>query len=126
MSLAQHTHASHHFLLADFLQGSSRNECSESRESHQPKNNFPTRETSSSFVPSRQPTTSLLSIKTIMKLIAATTVAIFASQAAAFQVAPRGASPPTALFAEYEPMEGEGKINLKIDLDSPKVATMVS
>jgi hypothetical protein len=25
---------------------------------------------------------------------------------------------------DYEPMDGETKINLKIDLDSPKVATM--
>lgn len=30
----------------------------------------------------------------------------------------------TALFAEYETIDGEAKINLKIDLDSPKVATM--
>jgi hypothetical protein len=62
-----------------------------------------------------------------MKLVAAT-VAFLASSAAAFQVAPalRAASSSSALFAEYEPIEGEGKINLKIDLDSPKVATMVS
>lgn len=46
------------------------------------------------------------------------------SQAAAFSVAPR-AAPQRCLFAgDYEPMEGESKINLKIDLDSPKVATM--
>jgi CDGSH-type Zn-finger protein len=31
----------------------------------------------------------------------------------------------TRMYAgDYELMEGEGKINLKIDLDSPKVATM--
>lgn len=60
-----------------------------------------------------------------MKLAAAA-FALALSQAAAFQVVPRrGAIPSTQLFAEYEPMEGEGKINLKIDLDSPKVATMV-
>ncbi|KAG7353571.1 CDGSH iron sulfur domain containing protein [Nitzschia inconspicua] len=59
-----------------------------------------------------------------MKFFAATT-AILLSQASAFQVAPRQASrASSALFAEYEPIEGEGKINLKIDLDSPKVATM--
>jgi CDGSH-type Zn-finger protein len=45
-------------------------------------------------------------------------------QAAAFSVAPQQ-STQTRLFAgDYEPMEGEGKINLKFDLDSPKVATM--
>ena len=53
-------------------------------------------------------------------------LALALSQAAAFSVVPRhAASPSTQLFAEYEPMDGEGKINLKIDLDSPKVATMV-
>mmetsp|Transcript_276 Transcript_276/g.472 ORF Transcript_276/g.472 Transcript_276/m.472 type:complete len:105 (-) Transcript_276:1925-2239(-) len=45
-------------------------------------------------------------------------------EASAFQIAPRNNLPATRLQAEYEPMEGEGKINLKIDLDSPKVATM--
>ena len=45
-------------------------------------------------------------------------------QATAFTVVPKSAA-QTALFAgDYEPMEGESKINLKIDLDSPKVATM--
>ena len=48
------------------------------------------------------------------------------SQAAAFMVAPK-IGVETRLFAdEYTPMDGEGKINLKIDLDSPKVATMDS
>ena len=28
------------------------------------------------------------------------------------------------MAGDYEPMDGETKINLKIDLDSPKVATM--
>jgi hypothetical protein len=60
-----------------------------------------------------------------MKSVAAV-FALVLSQAAAFQLVPRQASgPSTRLNAEYEPMDGEGKINLKIDLDSPKVATMV-
>ena len=48
------------------------------------------------------------------------------SQAAAFTVAPQQANAANScLFAgDYEPLEGEGKINLKIALDSPKVATM--
>jgi hypothetical protein len=53
-------------------------------------------------------------------------VALLLSQVSAFQIIPNAYSPSTRLHAEYEPMEGEGKINLKIDLDSPKVATMVS
>ena len=53
-------------------------------------------------------------------------IAIACSQAAAFTSTHMiKNSPRTQLFAEYEPLEGEGKINLKIDLDSPKVATMV-
>mmetsp|Transcript_21874 Transcript_21874/g.62339 ORF Transcript_21874/g.62339 Transcript_21874/m.62339 type:complete len:107 (-) Transcript_21874:2711-3031(-) len=58
-----------------------------------------------------------------MKLLVAT--ALLAAQAAAFTVAPGNQPSSTRLFAgDYEPMEGESKINLKIDLDSPKVATM--
>jgi hypothetical protein len=54
-------------------------------------------------------------------------IALLVPQSAAFQVGPcQGNAPSSRVFAEYEPMEGEGKINLKIDLDSPKVATMVS
>mmetsp|Transcript_87788 Transcript_87788/g.253510 ORF Transcript_87788/g.253510 Transcript_87788/m.253510 type:complete len:105 (-) Transcript_87788:339-653(-) len=50
---------------------------------------------------------------------------LLASQAAAFSVVPGRNTADTRLFAgDYEPMEGEGKINLKVDLDSPKVATM--
>lgn len=53
-------------------------------------------------------------------------IALACSQVAAFTSAPTMKnSPRTILFAEYEPLEGEGKINLKVDLDSPKVATMV-
>lgn len=56
-----------------------------------------------------------------MKYILAT---VLTAQAAAFtQIAKPNMQ--TQLFAgDYEPMEGEGKINLKVDLDSPKVATM--
>eukprot|EP00529_Nitzschia_sp_RCC80_P034735 CAMPEP_0113485170 /NCGR_PEP_ID=MMETSP0014_2-20120614/24345_1 /TAXON_ID=2857 /ORGANISM="Nitzschia sp." /LENGTH=115 /DNA_ID=CAMNT_0000378807 /DNA_START=59 /DNA_END=406 /DNA_ORIENTATION=- /assembly_acc=CAM_ASM_000159 len=42
-------------------------------------------------------------------------------------VAPTKATTATTslkMAGDYEPMEGESKINLKIDLDSPKVATM--
>jgi hypothetical protein len=43
----------------------------------------------------------------------------------AFMVAPPQAMQTSKLFAgDYEKMDGESKINLKIDLDSPKVATM--
>jgi CDGSH-type Zn-finger protein len=50
--------------------------------------------------------------------------ALLFSQAAAFTLVSQP-STQTRLFAEdYELMEGEGKINLKVDLDSPKVATM--
>lgn len=50
--------------------------------------------------------------------------ALMIAQAAAFAPMHQATS-TTSLFAEdYEPMEGEAKINLKIDLDSPKVATM--
>jgi hypothetical protein len=63
-----------------------------------------------------------------MKLFAAVAIVLLAtSQSTAFQVGPSRVYPASsALYAEYEVMEGEGKINLKIDLDSPKVATMVS
>lgn len=47
------------------------------------------------------------------------------SQASAFMVAPSSNGAQTRLFAEYTPLEGEGKINLKVDLDSPKVANTV-
>jgi CDGSH-type Zn-finger protein len=47
------------------------------------------------------------------------------AQAAAFTMVAQQPSMQTRLYAgDYEPMEGEGKINLKVDLDSPKVATM--
>lgn len=49
--------------------------------------------------------------------------ALLVQSAGAFTVAPQSAR-TTQLRAEYEPMDGEGKINLKIDLDSEKVATM--
>ena len=51
------------------------------------------------------------------------TAALLCQSAGAFTIAPRS-SGGSQLRAEYEPMDGEGKINLKIDLDSPKVATM--
>ena len=58
-----------------------------------------------------------------MKYIVA---ALVLAQAAAFApIAKPSSAALTQLFAEeYVPMEGEGKMNLKIDLDSPKVATM--
>jgi CDGSH-type Zn-finger protein len=56
-----------------------------------------------------------------MKFIVAS---LLLAQAAAFTMVAQP-SMQTRLYAgDYEPMEGEGKINLKIDLDSPKVATM--
>mmetsp|Transcript_39162 Transcript_39162/g.81293 ORF Transcript_39162/g.81293 Transcript_39162/m.81293 type:complete len:106 (-) Transcript_39162:346-663(-) len=46
------------------------------------------------------------------------------AQSSAFTVSP-AARPATQLAAgDYEPLEGESKINLKIDLESEKVATM--
>lgn len=51
-----------------------------------------------------------------MKIIAA---ALLASQAAAFTVCPAVSRVNTQLAAgDYEPMEGEGKINLKVCLCS--------
>ena len=70
------------------------------------------------------PIVAICFLSSTMKFVA-TVFALALTQAAAFQVVPRQANSATQLFAEYEPMEGEGKINLKIDLDSPKVATMV-
>jgi nitrous oxidase accessory protein NosD len=59
-----------------------------------------------------------------MKFLA---VLLILSQAAAFTTVPTRAGHETRLFAgDYVPLEGEAKINLKIDLDSPKVATMDS
>ena len=59
-----------------------------------------------------------------MKFLSATLLLI-ASKASAFTVGPVNQVSQSRLFAaEYVPLEGEGKINLKIDLDSPKVATM--
>jgi CDGSH-type Zn-finger protein len=46
------------------------------------------------------------------------------SQAAAFTVHPSTRTTTCLSAAEYSKLDGEGKINLKIDLDSPKVATM--
>jgi len=58
-----------------------------------------------------------------------TTLLFLSTQVTAFTVVPGQitAASPTQLFAEeYVPLEGETKINLKVDLDSPKVATMDS
>lgn len=56
-----------------------------------------------------------------MKFIVAS---LLLAQAAAFTMVAQP-SMHTRLYAgDYELTEGEGKINLKIDLDSPKVATM--
>ena len=55
-----------------------------------------------------------------MKYLLAAT--LLCQSVGAFTVAPQTPRASTHLRAEYEPMEGEGKINLKIDLDSPKVA----
>eukprot|EP00980_Cylindrotheca_fusiformis_P028615 scaffold22620_cov131-Cylindrotheca_fusiformis.AAC.10 len=49
--------------------------------------------------------------------------AFLIAQAAAFAPVSKP-NAQSALFAEYEPMEGEGKMNLKIDLESKKVATV--
>lgn len=59
----------------------------------------------------------------IMKLLIAS---LAFCQAAAFTaVHPSSARSGTFLCAgDYSKLDGEGKINLKIDLDSPKVATM--
>lgn len=58
-----------------------------------------------------------------MKYILA--VALICQTVGAFTtVAPLQRTEATRLFAEYEALAGEGKINLKVDLDSPKVATM--
>jgi CDGSH-type Zn-finger protein len=56
-----------------------------------------------------------------MKYIVAS---LFLAQAAAFTMVAQPNMQTRLYAAEYEPMEGEGKINLKVDLDSPKVATM--
>ncbi len=59
--------------------------------------------------------------------ILAAALALYVSQVTAFSVSrPSIASTGTRLMAEYVPLEGEGKINLKIDLESEKVATMAS
>jgi len=50
--------------------------------------------------------------------------ALLLAQVAAFTTVAPYARVQTHLAAEYETMDGEGKINLMIDLDSPKVATM--
>ncbi|KAL7571905.1 hypothetical protein ACA910_006542 [Epithemia clementina (nom. ined.)] len=61
-------------------------------------------------------------------ILAAVVALLQANLACAFTVAPTTttrASPTTALYAgDYVLTEGEGKINLKIDLESEKVATM--
>jgi CDGSH-type Zn-finger protein len=52
--------------------------------------------------------------------------ALFIAQAAAFAPVSKP-SAQTALFAgDYEIMEGEGKMNLKVDLDAQKVVNMES
>lgn len=58
---------------------------------------------------------------TKMKFIA---TSLLICQATAFTVAPSNHVQTRLAAGDYEPMEGEGKINLKVDLDSPKVATM--
>lgn len=69
------------------------------------------------------PSHNFINIQINMKYLA---TLLFISQAAAFTVAPSHIGAQTRLYAEdYKPMEGEGKINLKIDLDSPKVASTV-
>ena len=52
--------------------------------------------------------------------------ALFIAQASAFSPLALPGKVQTQLHAEkaeYVPLEGEGKINLKVDLDNPKVAT---
>ena len=50
---------------------------------------------------------------------------LLVSGTAGFSVFPQTRSMETRLFAgDYEPLEGETKINLKVDLESEKVATM--
>lgn len=55
-----------------------------------------------------------------MKISTALAVLI-ATSASAFTVVSPLTARNSALAAEYEPMEGETKINLKIDLESEKV-----
>lgn len=53
-----------------------------------------------------------------------TLVCLTAAQVSAFAfVNHKSHRPVTSLAAEYEPLEGETKINLKIDLESEKVRT---
>ena len=52
-------------------------------------------------------------------------ILLLVAGAGAFTVVPSARSMETRLFAgDYEPLEGESKINLKIDLESEKVATL--
>jgi CDGSH-type Zn-finger protein len=52
-------------------------------------------------------------------------VCLLFSQVIAFSVVTNPSVVESCLFAgDYAPLEGEGKINLKIDLESEKVATM--
>mmetsp|Transcript_128100 Transcript_128100/g.369010 ORF Transcript_128100/g.369010 Transcript_128100/m.369010 type:complete len:110 (-) Transcript_128100:196-525(-) len=62
----------------------------------------------------------------MMKFLSATLLMMIASQASAFTVGPvANQVAETRLFAaEYVPLEGEGKINLKVDLENPKVVNM--
>jgi CDGSH-type Zn-finger protein len=63
----------------------------------------------------------------MMKYILAT--ALICQSVGAFTVGPqtatRAPSSTTQLMAEYEQVDGESKINHLMDLDSPKVASMV-
>jgi hypothetical protein len=63
----------------------------------------------------------LLKLIAMMKYVFA--FAMLCQMVGAFTFAPVQRLEATRLFAEYEPLAGEGKINLKIDLESPKVAT---
>merc|ERR1712151_91658 len=52
------------------------------------------------------------------------TLMIYHASGLAFVTPPSTRLESRLLAKEYETMEGESKINLKVDLDSPKVATM--
>ncbi|KAL3937943.1 MAG: hypothetical protein SGBAC_007045 [Bacillariaceae sp.] len=51
-------------------------------------------------------------------------VSLLISQAVAFAPIAQGSANTALSAGDYEPMEGEGKINLKMDLESKKVVNM--
>jgi CDGSH-type Zn-finger protein len=49
---------------------------------------------------------------------------LFVAQAAAFAPVSKPSAQTALLAGDYEPMEGEAKINLKVDLEAKKVVNM--